>query len=220
MRKQPKTPEELFDANRGLVFHIAGRVKIPKEEEDDMLQEGLLALWRAALGYDETTGSKFSTYAGVAIERAMVNYAERSWHRNHLSADPATHKRAHKAAQGEEPMRPGYERLLQDFVSLDMTAFNNDTDDTYGDFASEEDDYSPIYNSMIRDDIEVAVMLLPPQQREVAARYFGFLGHEPQTLETISRAIGYSRETASYRLKKARVLLAETLEDYRYFVDS
>lgn len=221
MRKQqPKTPEEIFDANRGLVYHIARRIKVPEEERDDMIQEGLLALWRAFQGFNPDAGFKFSTYAGTAITRSMTAYAEKSWHRNHFSSDPATQKRAYKAALGKEPMRPGYERLLQDFVSLDMTAFNNDSETTIADMFAEEDDYSPIYNSMIRDDIEVAVMLLPPREREAVARYWGFLGHEPSTIETVARAVGCSRETVRNRLLHASELLAESLADYRGFIDS
>jgi RNA polymerase primary sigma factor len=39
--------------------------------EDDLLQEGRMALWRAIEGYDTERGVAFSTYACVAIARAV-----------------------------------------------------------------------------------------------------------------------------------------------------
>jgi RNA polymerase sigma factor (sigma-70 family) len=39
--------------------------------EDDLLQEGRIALWRAIEGYDPQRGAAFSTYASVAIARRV-----------------------------------------------------------------------------------------------------------------------------------------------------
>ena len=58
--------------------------------EDDLLQEGRIALWRAIEGYDPRRGAAFSTYASVAIARAVwrATYQERCERRLVRQADP------------------------------------------------------------------------------------------------------------------------------------
>jgi RNA polymerase sigma factor (sigma-70 family) len=58
--------------------------------EDDLLQEGRIALWRAIEGYEPRRGAAFSTYASVAIARAVwrATYQERCERRLVRQADP------------------------------------------------------------------------------------------------------------------------------------
>jgi RNA polymerase sigma factor (sigma-70 family) len=58
--------------------------------EDDLLQEGRIALWRAIEGYDPQKGAAFSTYACVAIARAVwaATRHEREQRRLVRQADP------------------------------------------------------------------------------------------------------------------------------------
>jgi len=59
--------------------------------EDDLLQEGRIALWRAIEGYDPRRGAAFSTYASVAIARRVwrATRQERCERRLVRQADPA-----------------------------------------------------------------------------------------------------------------------------------
>ena len=58
--------------------------------EDDLLQEGRIALWRAIEGYEPGRGVAFSTYASVAIARAVwrATEQERCERRLVRQADP------------------------------------------------------------------------------------------------------------------------------------
>jgi RNA polymerase sigma factor (sigma-70 family) len=58
--------------------------------EDDLLQEGWIALWRAIEGYDPQRGAVFSTYASVAIARRVwrATQQERCERRLVRQADP------------------------------------------------------------------------------------------------------------------------------------
>jgi RNA polymerase sigma factor (sigma-70 family) len=58
--------------------------------EDDLLQEGRIALWRAIERYDPRRGAAFSTYASVAIARAVwwATEQERNERRLVRQADP------------------------------------------------------------------------------------------------------------------------------------
>lgn len=55
---------------------------IPESERDDLVQEGLIALYRAFCSYKPGT-AKFSTYAEVCIRRAMVSYLRSYNAKNH-----------------------------------------------------------------------------------------------------------------------------------------
>ena len=57
---------------------IKGKVKkysisFSKTEEEDLIQEGVVALLNAARSYNASLGLKFSTYAYVCIERCLIN---------------------------------------------------------------------------------------------------------------------------------------------------
>jgi RNA polymerase sigma factor (sigma-70 family) len=63
--------EALLERHRGLVKAILRRQWGGDLAYADLLQEGMLGLWRAIMKYDPSRGVAFSTYAGVAIARHM-----------------------------------------------------------------------------------------------------------------------------------------------------
>lgn len=61
-----------------LIYRHAARFVGPNApERDDLLQEGLLALYAAATSYQEEKGASFRTYAGVCIQNRMADAARR-----------------------------------------------------------------------------------------------------------------------------------------------
>lgn len=71
------TPEELFQKNLNLVYHTYHRYFKRLglgSHYDDLIQEGMLGLWRACLDFDESLGYAFSTYAVATIRGAMNRY--------------------------------------------------------------------------------------------------------------------------------------------------
>ena len=63
--------DERLAAHEGLVRLVVRRQQRGELPFADALHEGRLGLWRALLGYDEQRGTRFSSYAGPAIERAV-----------------------------------------------------------------------------------------------------------------------------------------------------
>lgn len=61
----------LMCQHEGLVHFILRRQYRGGLIYEDLLQEGLIALWQAVLHFDPHRGVAFSTYAGVAIERRI-----------------------------------------------------------------------------------------------------------------------------------------------------
>ena len=62
---------ERLAAHEGLVRLVVRRQQRGGLPFGDALHEGRLGLWRALLGYDEQRGTRFSSYAVPAIERAV-----------------------------------------------------------------------------------------------------------------------------------------------------
>lgn len=64
-----------FESNQGIVYavynkHFTGFGYL----QEDLIQEGLLALWKACSTFDESRGCTFSTYAFTVVANAMRMY--------------------------------------------------------------------------------------------------------------------------------------------------
>lgn len=55
--------EKVIEENIGLVKSIVQRFKVSEFDKDDLMQAGLIGLWKAAYHYDEKYNVKFSTFA-------------------------------------------------------------------------------------------------------------------------------------------------------------
>ena len=67
----------LADAYRDRIISIAFSFGFCGSERDDLIQEGYIALYNAALTYDSAK-AQFSTYATVCIKRRMHNWIEKN----------------------------------------------------------------------------------------------------------------------------------------------
>ncbi|MBE6570668.1 MAG: sigma-70 family RNA polymerase sigma factor [Ruminococcaceae bacterium] len=67
----------LADSYRDRIISIAFSFGFCGSERDDLIQEGYIALYNAALTYDSAK-AQFSTYATVCIKRRMINWIEKN----------------------------------------------------------------------------------------------------------------------------------------------
>lgn len=72
------TPDELFEENKALAHHIAGKfgtavARFARVEFEDMLQWSLMGLWHAAQRFDDSRGVKFSTYAATCCRGYVLS---------------------------------------------------------------------------------------------------------------------------------------------------
>lgn len=77
-RNEPDAFGELSTRYFTLIVKQAARfsgANLP--EQDDLLQEGLLALYSAAVTYEEDKGASFRTYAGVCVQNRMADAVRR-----------------------------------------------------------------------------------------------------------------------------------------------
>lgn len=78
------------EENRGLVYKVFNtRFSKYRYIEEDLIQEGLIALWTACEKFDASRGLAFSTFAVTCIKNAMLNYLakERRYRSNTTSGD-------------------------------------------------------------------------------------------------------------------------------------
>ena len=68
------TPEQRFNDNTRLVHYLMKKVTYPAIYQEDVRQEGMLALWRAAESFDESRGFTFATYAVPVVLGAMRRF--------------------------------------------------------------------------------------------------------------------------------------------------
>lgn len=70
---------ELVEKNMGLVYYLARSFQKSTGgiEYDDLVQEGMVGLVKAARAFDESKGILFSTYAWISIKRRILLYIKR-----------------------------------------------------------------------------------------------------------------------------------------------
>lgn len=78
----------LVENNKRLVYKIARRFKTNPFDFDDLVQAGLMGLYKAACRYDITKGAKFTTYATYFIVGAIKDeLAKKSLIKNYSYLD-------------------------------------------------------------------------------------------------------------------------------------
>lgn len=69
----------LIGAYQRLAVSMAGRFRRYDVPHEDLIQQGMLGLMRAAEKYDPENGARFSTYAAWWIRASMQDYVMRNW---------------------------------------------------------------------------------------------------------------------------------------------
>lgn len=67
-----------FDENIGLVYYVFNKYyQKYRDIEDDLIQEGMIGLWKACQTFDSLREVKFSTYAVKVIKNSMGMYVRK-----------------------------------------------------------------------------------------------------------------------------------------------
>ena len=70
--------------NTGLVYYIVNRYNNYSWQREDLEQIGMLGLCKAAITFDESKGSKFSTYASRCIDNEILMYLRKNKRRKNI----------------------------------------------------------------------------------------------------------------------------------------
>ncbi len=65
--------EQLFNSYKQLVNHVARHYFLVGGDQDDLIQEGMIGLYKAINSYDETKTVTFGAYAKTLIEHQVIN---------------------------------------------------------------------------------------------------------------------------------------------------
>jgi len=224
----------LTEANLRLVVQVARRYVNRGLPLPDLIEEGNLGLLRAVEKFEVDRGTRFSTYAvwwiRQAIVRALANQArtirlpvhvelllgryrrEQERLTQNLGRPPTTEELAAALGTTVEQVEE-LEGIRRHPVSLDAPLGDERT--RLGDIVSDESaDPSGALTSFFREHADLVSVLddLAANERTVLRRRFGLEGDPPETLETIGRRLGLTRERVrqieSAGLRKLRALLA------------
>lgn len=64
---------ELARGYEKTIRKVSDTPNVSNDEKNDLYQEGLIGLYKAALTYDEKSGTSFSTYAGICIKHSIIS---------------------------------------------------------------------------------------------------------------------------------------------------
>ncbi len=160
-----------------------------RNDYDDLVQEGLIGLWRAAELYNPVHGTKFISYAALWIKAKIGKYMHEDMRHN----SPLMHDVANKDIVRDKGKRPVGPRLPT--MSIDAPMGENE-DSSFHDILPAP---MPIASELMAEDedrILVRTMLLGScrEPRELLIARERLLSEAPKTLEEVGDMVGVTRE--------------------------
>merc|ERR1712188_281991 len=212
--------EEVYFARRSLKGCEASRKRM------------IVSNLRLVVKFAPERGFRFSTYATwwirQTIERAIMNQTRTIRLPIHVVKELNVYLRASRELSQKLDHEPTAEdialaldkpvedvtkmlRLNERITSVD-SPIGGENDKALLDIIADEKEFSPeesLQDSDIKSNIVTWLEELNPKQREVLARRFGLMGHEPSTLEDVGAEIGLTRE----RVRQIQVEALRRLRD-------
>jgi RNA polymerase primary sigma factor len=208
--------ETLINSNLRLVISIARRYQGFGLSMQDLVQEAMLGLIRAAEKFDWRRGYKFSTYATLwirqAIQRGLDNTGRAVRVPAHVAQRQRSVNRAAAELTGKLDREPSDEEIaahadipLEDVMSVrDLTRVttsldapvSEDGDATLGELRADE---APPVEDEIADNereqtVEAALSKLPEAERRVIQLRFGTSNEPVATLREVGRELGVTQQ--------------------------
>jgi RNA polymerase sporulation-specific sigma factor len=112
---------KLFEQNSNLVYRVyhdkIEDKKYAEEYCDDLIQIGMIALWKACNKFDPNKGTKFSTYAYASIYKSMLCFLQRESKRLSNSASFSSPVQETDGVEGYtyEEVIPSYQYTVEEF---------------------------------------------------------------------------------------------------------
>jgi len=211
--------EALINSNIRLVASIAQKYQGRGLPMEDLIQEGIIGLIRAADKFNWRRGYRFSTYATHWIKQTILRSIANSGRSIRLPAyvvdtigrvarvrgelettlgrQPSRAELAHAACMSEDQLTDLLQSIV-DPVSLDAP-IGEEGDRRLSEILPSDEYQSPsarVFRHAIHQELGRAIKSLTPREQDVLTLRFGLNGTEPHTLEAVGRALHITRERA------------------------
>ena len=211
--------EALINSNIRLVASIAQTYQGRGLPMEDLIQEGIIGLIRAADKFNWRRGYRFSTYATHWIKQTILRSIANSGRSIRLPAyivdtigrvarirgeleitlgrQPSRGELAHAACMSEDQLTDLLQSIV-DPVSLDAP-IGDEGDRRLSEILPSDEYQSPsarVFRHAIHQELGRAIGSLSPREQDVLKLRFGLEGSEPHTLEAVGKALHITRERA------------------------
>jgi len=235
-RRDEAALHRLIGAYQRLAVSMAGRFRRYDVSYDDLIQQGMLGLMRAAEKFDPENGARFSTYAIWWIRASMQDYVMRNWSlvrtgtnatqkklffhlrkalsRDQITADGAAGQVARLSAALDVPAAE-VEAMLGRMAGPDMSLDAPQSDEGRSWVDALEDD-APATETAVMDRLDTtrqraalraALAHLPAREQHIVeARH---LRDDPATLSDLGAELGISKERVRQLEERALARLTE-----------
>jgi RNA polymerase primary sigma factor len=222
--------ERLINSNLRLVVKFARRYQGHGLSLEDLIQEAMLGLIRAAEKFDWRRGYKFSTYAVLWIKQSMQRGIDNAGRQVRIPAHVAQHERTvnrierelratldHEPSD-EEVAEAAKLPLDQVKATRDLTRVTTSLDAPVGEGETSLGELRAESAADVEEDliereqeeaVEAALAKLPEQERRVVQLRFGTGGRPAYSVRDAARELGVTQKTARELEERALKRLAE-----------
>ena len=204
------TPNELFNANKKLVYHCYHtyiRNRCSPSIYDDIIQEGFLGLWQASISFDETRGFQFSTFAVSKIvgrmkrflreQNSTIRILRRDWEKGDTDK--------YLTCSLDACLSDDNENNLESILSGQPDGYEGLTKELIDSFIEHERRRRYQYSNVKSDIIERDLTILEEY-------FYGATFFEPPRQEVMAKKYGTSQSSVSKIIRKGRQLFKEFIQ--------